>query len=207
MVNKYSKADSLKDNSIEQLSGKFLSPFQRKLLLKNLKADLRSEYRRRIEIMLLADRGQSQTEICQALNCAHDTARYWIGMAKTGQAHKWKDLPIGRPKSIDEKYLARLEEIVKQSPQDLGYVFERWTARWLNKHLAQEFGIEMSDRHINRLLKKMGLSTRYKSSSSNQKRDKEQLKTNNSNLCIGELSSTSAPKSLNFGPFKPTQEW
>ncbi|WP_339382242.1 hypothetical protein [Nostoc flagelliforme] len=46
---------------------KYLTPFQRKLLLKSLEAELRPEYRRRIEIMLLADAGQSQRlfEKCQ----------------------------------------------------------------------------------------------------------------------------------------------
>jgi hypothetical protein len=38
--------------------GQYLTPFQRKLLLKSLQAELRPEYRRRIEIMLLADSGQ-----------------------------------------------------------------------------------------------------------------------------------------------------
>ncbi len=46
------------------------------------------------------------------------------------------------------------------SPREYGYPFKRWTAGWLGKQLTDEFGIEISDRHINRLLKKMGLSTR-----------------------------------------------
>ena len=41
--------------------GLYLTPFQRKLLLKSLETDLRREYRRRIEIMLQADAGQSHT--------------------------------------------------------------------------------------------------------------------------------------------------
>jgi hypothetical protein len=32
----------------------------------------------------------------------------------------------------------------------------------LSKHLATEFGIEISNRHINRLLKEMGLATQKK---------------------------------------------
>lgn len=54
----------------------YLTPFQRKLLLKNLEADLRSEYRRRIEIMLLFDAGQSQAQIYEALGCSQETAWY-----------------------------------------------------------------------------------------------------------------------------------
>ena len=52
------------------------------------------------------------------------------------------------------------KELVTNSPKKCGYVFERWTANWLGKHLAKEFAIELSDRHINRLLKKLGLSTK-----------------------------------------------
>lgn len=138
-----------------------LTAFQRKLLLKHLQSHLRCEYRRRIEIMLMADAGKSQAEICTALGCAQETARYWIFMAQRGQAHLWESQPVGRPKTINDKYLARLRELIYRNPREFGYPIQRWTAHWIGKHLTQEFGIEISNRHINRLLKKMGLSTRY----------------------------------------------
>lgn len=139
-----------------------LTPFQRKLLQKSLEDDLLPHYSLRIEIMLLADEGKTQTQICQALECSHGTARHWILVARSGQAHNWQESPIGRPKNINQQYLERMRELVSQSPKEFGYSFGRWTARWLSKQLAKEFGIEVSDRHINRLLKEMGLSTRPK---------------------------------------------
>lgn len=72
----------------------------------------------------------------------------------------WQDQPVGRPKVISDQYLSRLKELVDGSPRDFGYPFQRWTAQWLKRHLAQETGVEVSDRHVNRLLKQMGLSTR-----------------------------------------------
>lgn len=182
---------------------RLLSPFQQKLLQEKLKTNLRPEYRRRIEIMLLADRGHSQTQICSALNCSHETARYWTHIARSGDAHKWKDLPIGRPKTVNEEYLNRLEDLVNKSPRDFGYAFRRWTANWLSKHLAQELGIEVSERHVNRLLKKMGLSTRQplqeeKSSQSVSTRKSEK---NSSNIIIGNLQINKQPKSASFSPF------
>jgi putative transposase len=154
--------DSDKDykSKHSQSFGYCLTPFQRKLLLKNLESGLRQDYVRRIEIMLRADRGQSQAEICSELGCTQETARYWIAMAQTGQAHKWQDCPVGRPKTISEEYITRLQELVSHSPRDYGYSFQRWTAQWLSKHLAKQLGIECSPRHINRLLKQMGLSTK-----------------------------------------------
>lgn len=177
--------------------GLYLTPFQRKLLLKNLETDLRPEYRRRIEIMLLADTGQSQAQICEALLCAQETARYWIAMAQAGNAHRWNDRPMGRPKTVNEQYLARLKELASHSPRSNGYPFERWTGQWLSKHLAKELGIKVSSCHINCLLKKMGLSTR-------QKRSTAQLGTDgtkDSGITIGDLQPDWEPDflwSLNF---------
>lgn len=172
--------------------GQCLTPFQRKLLLKSLQADLRPEYRRRIEIMLLADTGQSQAQICEALECSHETARYWIAMAQAGQAHNWNDYPMGRPKAVNDEYLRRLKELVSHSPREHGYAFQRWTAQWLSKQLAKELGVAVSDRHINRLLKEMGLSTRPR----REETEKGTDRTNDSGIAIGDLQSALSPSFL-----------
>jgi transposase len=176
-------------------TGKFLTPFQRRLLQKNLQEDLPESYRQRIEIMLLADQGKSQTAICQILGCCPATARHWMHIARTGMAHQWQDCPIGRPKAVNEQYLERLQELISHSPRDYGYSFRRWTANWLQKHLAKELGIEISDRHIKRLLKQMGLSTR-------QKTDQTQVTAvknhSNSSILIHDLKSEEIPESNGF---------
>ncbi|MGF1541954.1 MAG: transposase [Pleurocapsa sp.] len=180
--------------------GLLLSPFQRKLLQKNLaKEELRPEYARRIKIMLLADLGRTQTEICKLVNCSQETARYWIFAAKTGQAHDWKRLSIGRPKRINEEYLNRLQELVNQSPRECGYAFTRWTANWLSRHLEKELGIAISDRHINRLLKKMGLSTREKQTETETNVSTKPRQS--CNIVIADLSQTAQPDRTDFQLF------
>ena len=49
----------------------------------------------------------------------------------------------------------RLKQLMSASPRDLGYPFSRWTGQWLSKHLAQEFNIDVTARHINRLIEEM----------------------------------------------------
>ncbi len=173
------------DTSIDS---KFLTPFQRKALLKHLQSKMQPEYHRRLEIMLLADMGKSQTQICQILGCSQEMARYWIAVAQAGLAHKWRERPIGRPKTVNDQYIERLKELVNHSPREYGYAFASWTAQWLSKHLAQEFGIEISDRHINRLLKQMGLSTKgpldHKQTTNH---------TQDGGIKIGDLQSTCPP--------------
>lgn len=197
MVNDYIASNRAEPSLVASEQGLFLSSFQRRLLRNNLEKNLRPEYIRRIKIMLLADLGYSQTEICKTLNCSHETARYWILAAQTGQAQKWKDLSIGRPKTINLEYLERLKELVSQSPLDCGYGFRRWTAQWLSKHLQKEMGIEISERHINRLLSKMGLSTRSKP----QDKTDGDREAGDRNIVINNLSKQSQSSGISFDLF------
>ena len=171
--------------------GKYLTAFQRKLLEKKLQTeDLRSEYQRRIKIMLLADSGLSKTEISEVVKCSIGTARYWSAQAKAGQAHKWQDCPRGRPKIANAECLALLQKLAKNSPREYGYPFQRWTGQWLSTHLNKELGIKLSSRHVCRLLKQMGLSTRARSTT----RTSDTVNAE-SRLTLRELSVTSAPAS------------
>lgn len=146
------------------MSGKCLTDFQKKELEQNLqRADLHRKYRTRIRIMLLCDQGRSQAQICTELGCSRETARHWIVVAELGQAHRWSSYPVGRPNSVNQTYLDRLRELLVQcSPREFGYSFQQWTASALSQCLAKELGIEIGARHINRLLRGMGLSTRSK---------------------------------------------
>ena len=174
--------------------GKCLTSFQRKLLEKSLQTKgLRREHRRRIRIMLLADEGLTKAKISRTLKCTQETARYWIGLARAGQAHNWRDCPRGRPKIINDEYSARLKELVQGTPRDYGYSFERWTGQWLSKHLNKELGIKISSVHVNRLLKQMGLSTRPRSTSDDLKIDDKS--TENLGFELRELSSDSVSAS------------
>jgi diguanylate cyclase (GGDEF)-like protein/PAS domain S-box-containing protein len=78
------------------------------------------------------------------------------------QEEPWSLPSLGRPKATTHQYLQRLQELVNHSPEDYGYARKRWTGQLLKQQLATEFSIEVSDRHINRLLQQMGLSLRQR---------------------------------------------
>lgn len=59
-------------------SRKYLTLSQRQQLEKSLQQNLPSTYSRRIQIMLLADEGKSQAEICRILGCTNTTASHWL---------------------------------------------------------------------------------------------------------------------------------
>jgi transposase len=178
-------------------SGQYLTSFQRKLLQKSLQEDIPESYRQRLEIMLLADEGKFQTEICQILGCCPATVRHWMHIARAGMAHQWQECPLGRPKAANDQYLELLKELLSHSPRDYGYSFRRWTVNWLGKHLTKELGISVSDRHIKRLLKQIGLSTVPKPSNT-QKNTNESA--NSSKILIRDLKSPNTPDKNEFLP-------
>jgi transposase len=139
-----------------------LSDFQKKRLEQELSTpDLSSRDKMRIQIMLLYGQGKSQKQICDFLNCAPVTARTWIHIVKSEQAHRWRDFcQDGRPKMIEDHHRDRLIELFKQRPKEVGYPFKKWTSVALQKQLLKEFEIEVSARHINRVLNEAGFSTR-----------------------------------------------
>lgn len=172
------------ENYSKSSGGKYLTEFQRKLLQKSLLEEDSALYQQRIKIMLLADEGLTKTAICQQLGCCIATVRLWVMMVSMGEVHNWKINPLGRPKAVTYEYLIRLKELVQKSPKDVNvphknytYNTNRWTAQKLSEHLKAEFDIDLSDRHINRLLKKMNLSTREK----NQKLSSEYVVINDLN--------------------------
>lgn len=175
--------------------GKLLTPFQRKHLQKSLQGELCKSHLQRIQIMLLADRGISPAQICQSLKCCPATAGRWIHIARSGMAHQWQECSIGRPKKVNDEYLERLKELVSSSPRNYGYSFRRWTARYLSKQLAKEFGVEITEQHINRLLKQMGLSTRPKASNSENTNN---LNVTGNRILIKDLQSENIPDSFGF---------
>ena len=172
------KADKVMDKQVQQITNLLIQ-----ISPEGLSDELNPIHRRRLEIAIRAHLGQSQAEICSALGCSKDTARHWMTIAKAEGLSSKYNKPIGRPKRVDEEYRQRLKELVISSPKQHGYAFKRWTAKWLSKHLAQELDIEVSDRHVNRLLKQMGLSTRQ-----SRKTNAEQSVIKGQNIVIKDLN-------------------
>ncbi len=111
----------------------------------------------------------------------------WVnGFMKPGQLHEiMQNLSLlGRSKTITNEYLARLQELVNNVPEDYGYSRKQWTGQLLKQHLAYELGIEVSDRHINRLLQQMGLSIRQRRQRA--AKAKARLGNNNCDTMTGE---------------------
>ena len=146
----------------------YLTPFQRQMLQENIQKELPNSYRQRLEIILLTDNGKTQAEICRIIGCCTSTASRWIQLTKAGLAHNYLDCPVGRPKLVTDEYVELLRELLQHSPRDYGYPFRSWTVSWLGKHITKEMGIEVSESHLKRVMRDLGLSTRAPKTSPSQ---------------------------------------
>jgi transposase len=168
--------------------GTYLTSFQRHLLHENMKKELPNSYKKRLEIILLTDDGKTQAEICRVLGCSTATASRWIQLTKTGLAHKYLDCPVGRPKIVTDEYIEFLQRLLQNSPRDYGYPFKTWTINWLGKHLAKEMGIEVSESHLKRVMRDLGLSTRSSSAQAQlSKAQSEKYTQSGANIFIADL--------------------
>lgn len=50
--------------------GRYLTNFQKKALMKAMQSDIDLEYKKRIQIILMADMGKTQAQICRLVGCS-----------------------------------------------------------------------------------------------------------------------------------------
>ena len=117
---------------------------------------------RRSQIVSKSAAGQKASQIAEALCCSDQTVR------NTLKAFEAEGLGCLQEKSharhdqqpeIDEAGLARLRELIKETPRRYGYASSRWTCAWLGQQLYAE-GLTKrlaSAKMVGRALKRAGV--------------------------------------------------
>ncbi len=103
--------------------------------------------RRRATMIRLLHLGHKPDEIAQLLSIQPSQVYYWHKRWRTEGLAGLGDRPrSGRPKAANTHYREKLAETIEQEPAELGYAFTVWDAKRLMAHLAQETGIEVTER-------------------------------------------------------------
>lgn len=126
-------------------------------IVKAIKHEKRPEVRQRAMGLRLLHEGKPLKEVAEFLAVSQPTVYDWH--------HRWQREGVegveglanrpkpGRPVKANNSYIAHLEEVVEQDPQDLGYTFSIWTAERLRLHLKTKTGIELKPMQFRALLK------------------------------------------------------
>jgi transposase len=117
----------------------------------------RPEVRQRAMGLRLLHEGQRPEEVAKFMDVSMPTVYSWYhryqAMGIEGLANRPKS---GRKPKATPNYLAILEKVLDEDPQELGYAFTFWTADRLRLHMEKQTGILLSANRFRALLKANG---------------------------------------------------
>ena len=114
---------------------------------------------RRFEFIRLYERGETPSTIARRLRTVRQTVYRWIqdyrvggkdGLKKAGRA--------GRKPRLNQQQLQRLEKLLLQGPERLGYETPLWTCPRVAHLIEQEFGVLYHEGHVWKILVLLGWS-------------------------------------------------
>ncbi|WP_246988871.1 IS630 family transposase [Halorientalis marina] len=115
---------------------------------------------KRLLVAIIYKRGPSAPMIAEWLDTREQTIYRWFG--------RLEEEPIseavqdrqrsGRPPKLDDSDRAEFQEAVQNPPSEAGYDQPAWTTELARQFLLDEFDVEYSRRHVQRLLKDAGLT-------------------------------------------------
>lgn len=98
-------------------------------------------------------------EIANLLGTSKSTVSYWICKHKKGLS--LEDEPrSGRPSEISQEQLEKLKNTLQRKPSKVRYSGQSmgWTTKMVVQYIRDEFHVSFTQRHVTRLLHKLGLS-------------------------------------------------
>ena len=133
----------------------FLTDSQRQKLQNALKKSESPVLTQRILMLLLLNDGKTYQQISEFLGCSYRSVAHWCAHGAPDDLDSLRDKrKQGTYRKATEAYVEKLMETIKQSPQELGYEFGRWTKARLATYLEQETGIKLSGEQVRRILQR-----------------------------------------------------
>lgn len=115
-----------------------------------------SDQARRLLALALVMEGTSRTAAAQAAGMDRQTLRDWVIRYNDEGVDGLRDRPRpGRPGQLSEDQLAELARLVEAGPDIDVHGVVRWRCVDLQAQIKQRFDVEISERHVGRLLKRL----------------------------------------------------
>lgn len=115
--------------------------------------------KRRMRAARMLQRGTAPADVAERVGVARQTVYTWksvleeSGIDALRQSHR-----TGPPSKLDEVALARLRDILLESPTAHGFGTELWTLKRVRQVIQRLFGVRHSEVHVWRLLGQLGFS-------------------------------------------------
>lgn len=134
----------------------------------------------RLHAAFLRRRGKKVDEIAETLGTTKGAVSKWLNkLDDNGVSAAMPVKQTGRPKRLTTKQLASLRRDLLKEPAKHGHDATFWNTRLVQEHVRQKYGTLFVDRHMRRLLHKLGFSLKkprpsdYRADKAQQKRFKK----------------------------------
>lgn len=118
-----------------------------------------SDQARRLLAIALVLEGASRTEAARVMGMDRQTLRDWVVRYNAEGVEGLRDrLRPGRPGQLTAAQLAELERLVETGPDIDVHGVVRWRCVDLQAEIKQRFHVEVSERHVGRLLKRLAFT-------------------------------------------------
>jgi transposase len=125
-----------------------------------VKRDFKGLERRRFEAVRLLEKGDlNQSEVARRVHVCRQTVSRWADEFRTGGREALKRAGrAGRKAALTEADRKRIEELLLQGPEKLGYETPLWTCARVAHLIEDEFGVEYHPGHVWKILDDLGWS-------------------------------------------------
>ena len=131
-----------------------LSETELEIISKAIKTDKRLAVRQRAMGLRLLHEGHTPQEVAAIMSVSAPVVYNWHHRWQADRLEGLANRPkSGRPRKAGPSYVQRLEAVIEQDPQDLGYNFTLWTADRLRQHMEKETGERLGATKFRALLK------------------------------------------------------
>jgi len=129
-------------------------------LLDEIRRSEESRYDHRIHGVLLVARGMSCPEVAALLGDAPRTVEYWVRRFNEKGLNGLRECArAGRPRHLEDWQLSAIHATIHGMPGLVTPGGVPWSGRTLSTWISELYGIHLSVRHCQRLLKKWGIAS------------------------------------------------
>ena len=124
-----------------------------------VKRDFVALEKRRLEaVRLLEKSALNQSEVACRVHVCRQTVSGWAEEFRAGGREALKKAEPGRKPELTEADRKRLEELLLEGPEKLGYETPLWTGARVAHLIDHEFGVEYHPGHVWKILDDLGWS-------------------------------------------------
>ncbi len=137
----------------------FLESISENGLRKAFVSETNARAKMRLHAAFLRKQGKKVDEIANLLGVTKGTVSKWLNkLHYNGVKAATPIKQTGRPKFLSEKQLKELKKDFFKNPEKHGFSESFWSTKLVQEPVKRKFGILFVDRHMRRLLHKLGFS-------------------------------------------------